>query len=626
MPRVPSRTAALAAGVLVAASGLALVTREASAAAASTVQAYWSSESRTAGYEPKNGNWYTNPATGLAGTPYQLSKQADIPAAAASGTATITVDTTTQYQSILGVGSSLEESTIYNLSRMSATGRDKALRALVDPATGAGFNVARITFGTADFTSHDFYTYDDGAADPSLSRFSIQRDVDYKIISTLQQALAINPNLKIFASAWSAPPWMKTSNNIIGGSLLSQYIPNLATYYRKAVQAYVAAGIPIYALTLQNEPLFSPPDYPGMLVSADQERQLAKALRTEFTGNGLSPKIWAFDHNFSEGVSYTAGVLTADARASVDGVAFHDYAGDPSAMATVKATYPEKDVLMTERSVWGTAGADRLIQYFRNQATLYEGWVSMLDQNRSPERWSGSPDPTMLVQSPSSPDTFWKLPDYNMIAQFSKYVQAGAKRVSTGYGSTGSVTNVAFVNPDNSLVTVVVNQTGANQTFTLRAGTQQFTSTLPAKTTGTYVWAGAGNAGSGGGSAKTGQIVGYGAKCADVAGASSANGTAVQLYTCNGTSAQTWTVGTDGTVKSLGKCLDVAGASSANGTKVQIYDCNGTAAQQWTAGSGGTLTSLGKCLDAAGSSSADGTKLQLWDCGGGANQKWTLPA
>jgi len=625
MHRVPSRTTALAAGVLLAASGLALVTHEASAAAASTVQAYWSSESRTAGYEPKNGNWYTSPATGLAGTPYQLSKQADIPTAAAGGTATITVDTTTQYQTILGVGSSLEESTIYNLSRMSAAGRDKALRALVDPATGAGFNVARITFGTADFTSHDFYTYDDGAADPSLSRFSIQRDVDYKIISTLQQALAINPNLKIFASAWSAPPWMKTSNNIIGGSLLSQYIPNLATYYRKAVQAYVAAGIPIYALTLQNEPLFSPADYPGMLVSADQERQLAKALRTEFTNNGLSPKIWAFDHNFSEGASYTAGVLTTDARASVDGIAFHDYAGDPSAMATVKATYPEKDVLMTERSVWGTAGADRIVQYFRNQATLYEGWVSMLDQNRSPERWSGSPDPTMLVQSPSSPDTFWKLPDYNMIAQFSKFVQPGAKRVSTGYGSTGSVTNVSFANPDNSLVTVVVNQTSANQTFTLRAGTQQFTSTLPAKTTGTYLWAGAGNAGSGGGT-KTGQIVGYGSKCVDVAGASSANGTAVQLYTCNGTSAQTWTVGTDGTVKALGKCLDVAGASSANGTKVQIYDCNGTTAQQWTAGSGGTLTSLGKCLDAAGPSSVDGTKLQLWDCTGGANQKWTLPA
>ena len=96
---------------------------------------------------------------------------------------------------------------------------------------------------------------------------------------------------------------MKTSNNIIGGSLNTSQIPTLATYYRRAVQAYTAQGIPIHALTLQNEPLFSPADYPGMLVSADQERQLAKALRTELTNNGLSTRIWAFDHNFAESVS-----------------------------------------------------------------------------------------------------------------------------------------------------------------------------------------------------------------------------------------------------------------------------------------------------------------------------------
>jgi glucosylceramidase len=623
MVGVRPRIAALAATALVIA-GVSMVTREASAAA-SSVQAYFSSESRTAGYEPKNGNWFSSPATGLAGTPYKLSKQADLPVVAASGTATINVDTATKFQTVLGVGSSLEESTIFNLSRMSAAGRDRALRALVDPVNGAGFNVIRITFGTSDFTSHAFYTYDDGAADPSLSRFSIQQDINYHIISVLKEALAINPNIKFFASAWSAPPWMKANNSIIGGNLLTQYIPNLATYYRKAVQAYVAQGIPIHAMTLGNEPLFNPPDYPGMLISADQERQLAKALRTELTNNGVgATKIWAFDHNFSEGASYAAGVLTADARASVDGIAFHDYAGDPSTMGSVKATYPDKDVMMTERTVWGTSGADRIVQYFRNQATFYEGWVSMLDQNRSPERWTGSPDPTMLIQNPSSPDTFYQLPDYNMIAQFSKFVQPGAKRVSTGYGSTGTVTNVAFVNPDNSLVTIVVNQTAGNQTVTLRAGAQQVTSTLPAKTVGTYVWADAGSSVPTGG--HTGQIVGFGGKCIDVAGASSANGTAVQLFTCNGTAAQQWTVGTDGTVKALGKCLDVAGASSTNGTKVQIYDCNGTTAQQWAPGSGGTLSSLGKCLDATGNSSADGTKLQIWTCGTAANQKWTLPA
>ncbi|MEO3810183.1 ricin-type beta-trefoil lectin domain protein [Sphaerisporangium sp. B11E5] len=125
--------------------------------------------------------------------------------------------------------------------------------------------------------------------------------------------------------------------------------------------------------------------------------------------------------------------------------------------------------------------------------------------------------------------------------------------------------------------------------------------------------------------AATGQITGYGGKCVDVAAASSANGTQIQLYTCNGTAAQSWTTNSDGTIRALGKCLDVAAASSANGTKVQLYDCNGTAAQVWTAQSDGTLRALGKCLDATGPSSADGTPLQIWDCYASANQRWTLP-
>ncbi len=129
-----------------------------------------------------------------------------------------------------------------------------------------------------------------------------------------------------------------------------------------------------------------------------------------------------------------------------------------------------------------------------------------------------------------------------------------------------------------------------------------------------------------GGGTGTGRITGYGGKCVDVAGASSANGTKVQLYTCNGTAAQTWTVGSDGTLRALGKCLDVASAGTANGSKVQLYTCNGTNAQKWQR-SGSTLvnTGSGKCLDATGPSSADGTPLQIWSCSGGANQQWTLP-
>ncbi|MEU0092396.1 glycosyl hydrolase family 18 protein [Kribbella sp. NPDC006257] len=127
---------------------------------------------------------------------------------------------------------------------------------------------------------------------------------------------------------------------------------------------------------------------------------------------------------------------------------------------------------------------------------------------------------------------------------------------------------------------------------------------------------------------KTGPITGIAGKCIDVAGGNSANGTAVQLWTCNSSIAQTWTVGSDGTIRALGKCMDISAAGTANGTVVQLYDCNGTGAQSWQAQSNGNLRnpSSGKCLDATGQSSADGTRLQIWTCAASANQQWTLPA
>ena len=125
-----------------------------------------------------------------------------------------------------------------------------------------------------------------------------------------------------------------------------------------------------------------------------------------------------------------------------------------------------------------------------------------------------------------------------------------------------------------------------------------------------------------------GPITGLAGKCADVAAAATANGTAVQLYTCNGTGAQQWTMAADGSVRALGKCLDVSAASTADGAKVQLWDCNGTGAQRWTYSAGRDLVNpnANKCQDVTGNTSADGTRLQIWTCTGSANQKWTVPA
>ena len=151
-------------------------------------------------------------------------------------------------------------------------------------------------------------------------------------------------------------------------------------------------------------------------------------------------------------------------------------------------------------------------------------------------------------------------------------------------------------------------------------GSTTFPQTLTVDYVRVYAQPGGGNPGGGGGS-----ISGYGGKCVDVAGANPANGTAVQLWDCNGTTAQQWSWNADGSVRALGKCLDVTAGSTANGAQVQLYDCNGTGAQRWTFTGAGDIVNpqANKCLDATGPSSANGTRLQIWECGGGANQKWT---
>ncbi|MDQ0585185.1 hypothetical protein QF030_007363 [Streptomyces rishiriensis] len=130
-----------------------------------------------------------------------------------------------------------------------------------------------------------------------------------------------------------------------------------------------------------------------------------------------------------------------------------------------------------------------------------------------------------------------------------------------------------------------------------------------------------------GAAAAAGQITGIGGKCVDISGAATANGTAVQLYDCNGSAAQQWTVGGDGTIRALGKCLDVASGGTVDGTRTQLWDCNGSAAQQWTVTAAHDIVNpqADKCLDATGNSSANGTRLQIWTCTGSANQKWTAP-
>ncbi len=460
-----------------------------------TVNVWFSSE-----YNPCNSGWFTH-SSWENNITYKLSQQSDITVTSPDGTnvTTINVDPNTKYQQMYGIGTSLEESTVYNLMLMSSNVRDTCLKQLFTiQNNGINMNLARVCIGSSDFTSRTFYTYDVGAADPGLTRFSIQKDIDYNIINVLNQAKNLNSNLKFFGSPWSPPGWMKTSGSLIGGYIDWNSTPVYATYLRKFVQAYADQGIAIDAMTIQNEPLYSPPDYPGCLMTESNEAYLVKQLRSELNNNGYSGvKLWVYDHNFDAASSYVSGIFSdADAQNATEGVACHDYSGDPGAMTTIHNSYPSKSIYLTERTVWGCAGANRIIQYFRNWAKSYNCWVTMLDSNIRPEQWSGTPDPTMIIQSASSRNTYWRTPEFYIMGQFSRYIQRNAYRINSDYGSTGTITNVAFLNPDNTVVMVAVNQTTSNQQFKVLCNGEQFIATLPAKTVGTYRWTPGGSGGS----------------------------------------------------------------------------------------------------------------------------------
>lgn len=454
--------------------------------------------------DPKDLGWYFAPRWQSGDKQLEPQPNLDLTKVGASDTATtIAIDPNKAYQSITGIGTSMEDSTVANLLKMSPAKQDEVLRKLASPTDGIGMSLFRLTIGTADFTAHPFYTYDDmpaGQTDPTLSRFSIQKDIDYGIVDAAKKIQAINPNVKFFASPWSPPGWMKTTDSMIRGQVKDEYLPVLAEYYLKYVQAYAQQGIRISALTLQNEPLLEI-DYPSAKMPWQQEAELAKLLRKKLDDAGFGDVlIWIFDHNPSDTMNYPAPLLADPAnQAAVDGTAFHDYGGDLNLMSQLHDMYPNENIYLTERAVWGTEGADRIAQYFRNWAKSYDSWVAMLDSDIQMHHWTGTPDPTMLVEDSGDRDHYWATPEYYLLGQFSKFVTPGYTRIDSNYGSKDTVTNVAFLSPDKrTIVTVVINQTDSAQTFKLVSDGAQIAATIPAKSVATYRWNRPG-AGDGGG-------------------------------------------------------------------------------------------------------------------------------
>jgi glucosylceramidase len=535
----------------------------------------------------------------------------------------ITVNPNTTYQSMVGFGASFTDAAAYNV--VNSSQRNAIMTALFDPSSGIGLSFLRQPIGATDF-SRSFYTYDDGAADPSLTRFSIAHDNAY-ILPLVTQARSLNPQLSIMATPWSAPAWMKTSGNLIGGSLTDGNIGVYTDYLTKFAQAYQAAGAPIAYLSVQNEPEFSPPGYPGMPMSAAQQVNVINTLAPKLRAAGLSTKILGYDHNWND-TSYPQTVNNG-AGANVAGSAWHCYQGDPSGQSVVHNAQPGKDIFFTECSGTesGNTFADSLLWQgtnlavgtTRNWAKTVTTWNMALDANHGPV--IGSCTNCTGVATVNGGSVTYNA-EYYVLGHLSKFVKPGAVRIdSTGYGA-GGIQNVAFRNPDGTIALVAVN-TGGTQSFQVAYGGSSFGYSLPAGAMATFTWPGTVSGGSSGG----GTITGLGGKCLDVTGGSTANGNLPQLWTCvAGSANQQWTRNADGTVRGLGKCLDVKDNGTADGSAVQLWDCFGGGNQQWTYTSGHDLVNAasGKCLDVKDNSTADGAKLQIWTCTGAPNQKWTV--
>ncbi|WP_328396069.1 ricin-type beta-trefoil lectin domain protein [Streptomyces sp. NBC_00390] len=553
------------------------------------------------------------------------------------GGTNITVDENTRYQTFTGGGASFTDTAAWLVKgsgALSRATRDATMKKLFSPTDGIGLSFVRNPMGGSDLARFG-YTYDDmpaGRTDPTLSRFSIAHDLQ-DVLPLTKQAEQLNPALTVVASPWTAPAWMKDSGQLGGGWLKAENYGVYASYFVKYLQAWRDQGVPVDYVTAQNEPTCCG-GYPSMSWNASGLAYFTRSeLLPKLQSAGLTTKVLAHDWNWDTYDAYAAETVNDAAVRShpnFGGIAWHGYGGNVSKQTDVHNRYPQLDAFQTEHS-GGTWIANQqredmtnIIDYTRNWAKSVTKWSLAVDQNRGPHNGGcGVCDGLITVHNGDARhgQVDYTIEYYTM-GHLTKFVKPGAHRIA----STGSsaVPNVAWRNPDGSKALIAYNDSSDAQTMTVNWGGRRYTYALPGRTSATFTWSGAQ---SGGGSEQSGALVGLAGKCLDVAGGADADGTAVQLWDCNGSAAQRWTIRSDGSVRALGKCLDVTSGSTANGAKVQLYGCNDSGAQQWRheSGSGDLVNvSADRCLDVTDNSSVNGARAQIWSCTGAVNQKWRL--
>jgi len=435
---------------------------------------------------------------------------------------TIVVDDRTAYQEMDGFGFALTGGSAEHLINMSAGVREKILKEMF--GTGEkemGFSYIRLTIGASDLNSF-VYSYNDlpeGERDDALEKFDLGQDLN-DVIPMMKEILAIKPGIRIMASPWSAPAWMKETYNVKGARLRKDCYGVYALYFVKYLQEMKKEGIPIDAVTLQNEPLNSnnTPSMPWL--PEEQEEFLAQYLIPAFHSAGLHTRLILFDHNLDR-IDYPLALLQNPVISEyADGSGFHHYAGSMEAMTTLHMARPDKNLYFTEQMVIEDPEDEEIkiasqvkrmiIDVTRNWSKNVILWNLAADPLNDPHTDNGG-CPMCQGAITIDGDHVRRNIAYYTIAHASKFVPPGSVRIaSTNTGdrtveltrdeqrqlirrvaimdNTPVLPNVAFKTPEGKIVLIVANNTFDTQAFQIQYNGKYVVISLEPGAAGTYIW------------------------------------------------------------------------------------------------------------------------------------------
>jgi glucosylceramidase len=592
----------------------------------------------------------------------KLTQQADITlGAVARGSVNVAVNDSLNQQTMSGgFGASFTDSSSYllaNLKAQNPTGYSTLMNQLFSSTSGIGLNMWRLPMGSSDFTAAPAHWTDDDTQGPTnnpTQNFALTSYDTGRIIPTIKDALAINPNLRIVASPWSAPAWMKNTGSLVchvgttDGTLLTQYNQAWADYFVKWINAYQAAGVPIWGITPQNEPGYCPTDYPGMSwTEANEAAWVHNYLKPTLAANGLNQVVLGFDHNW-DNAAFPQALLAGSTAGDYTGIAWHCYdnGSDPTVMTQLHNAYPTYDQYETECSsdtnptnIIPLSSAEVAILSAQNWARGVVYWNVALDSSNGPHL-GGCTTCIPLVTVTGS--TYTLANNYYQVGQLSEFVPIGSTHIASTVNAHGIVTT-AFKRSDGQEVLVATNRNSASTTFEVTwNGQGSFSYTLPSRATVTFMGtvAAAPVISAVPAAGHTYEIISkVSGKPIDVAGGSTSNRAAIVQFTDDGDLSQQWRLADAGSgyfnlinVNS-GLALTVPHGSNSNGTQMQqgTITGTGTSDEQWRFVSLGTgwynvqdLTNA-KGLDDRNGSIADGNPIQQWTIDpANANQQWQL--